>query len=788
MSRKMLIIGIMLAMSWTLFAAGNANVDNVKANYMAGSHAKQVVMGKGDALNLGSSPLVRSGSSSSYSRDTADTLAYGLSFNTQFIMSPGDAMLTVFQMPADGILKGVNVPVAEWGTGDQQLTISLHEMSYPYGADGAMYDGSVVDGDGWVGGYDMDANGWVSITGTTYTPGGTAGICADPSAVADNARDPLGDTDGFGPAGIPTKGLLWPDGFTSATLDPTNNPAEADNWVATADFGSEPVVTAGTWVGILVQSTGSGGGDDDATGFYYASGSGFVDPWVSLKFYGECSGTSGNGGWHIRNWVFDYNLAVLLTGDRAPIVDGWSDLPTTLSTADRVVDVYLTDDNPSGGAAGVASASLFYQLDSLTATVNEVALTMTAGTPEDGTWSGTIPGQVPGTFVYYWFEATDVGGNDVGTATASYYIFAPTVGNDLIFNDQDPLYGSIAYSSYLYFYWGGQPFDIWDASYGNITKELVDNYSVIIEEAGTGPYYDTDEILSAWYSTEKTLLVSGDEWLGVRYGWPGFDAPYTVPDGDFAKDVMGVETYYSDINYYASGDQAAASRLTVNSGDAVVGGLADFLADSLSLNYNPDYETGGSNWLDGIDPATGFTAAMTGFEGPLADAGDPDPTTTVYNTMIYGGTAGAGGTALLTFDAIALNTVPGYWWIGAHEYSGLLLSPLGLAYEYFTGGVGVGDQASLPNAFELKGNYPNPFNPSTQIAFNIGSNDNVTVKVFSLLGEEIATVHNGILNSGSHEVTWNGMDNYGSKVSSGVYLYQVATGGKTLTGKMMLIK
>lgn len=65
-------------------------------------------------------------------------------------MRPGDAMWTVFQMPTDGMLKSINVPAYEWGTGDQELTISLHKMSYPYTSDGTMYPPSAVDCAGWI--------------------------------------------------------------------------------------------------------------------------------------------------------------------------------------------------------------------------------------------------------------------------------------------------------------------------------------------------------------------------------------------------------------------------------------------------------------------------------------------------------------------------------------------------------------------------------------------------------------------------------------------------------------
>jgi len=88
----------------------------------------------------------------------------------------------------------------------------------------------------------------------------------------------------------------------------------------------------------------------------------------------------------------------------------------------------------------------------------------------------------------------------------------------------------------------------------------------------------------------------------------------------------------------------------------------------------------------------------------------------------------------------------------------------------------------------LKGNYPNPFNPSTNIMFDLGIRSNVNVHIYSLLGHEIATISQHNLNPGSHKVVWNGLDNHGKNVSSGVYLYKVEAAGKVLTGKMMLLK
>jgi hypothetical protein len=116
-------------------------------------------------------------------------------------------------------------------------------------------------------------------------------------------------------------------------------------------------------------------------------------------------------------------------------------------------------------------------------------------------------------------------------------------------------------------------------------------------------------------------------------------------------------------------------------------------------------------------------------------------------------------------------------------------SPLIQAYEGLAAITGIeNDVVGTPNAFSLKGNYPNPFNPNTNIAFNLDVRSDVTVTVYSLLGEEVAKIHNGLMQPGLQTVAWNGMDSHGTQVASGVYIYRVEAQDRALTGKMMLLK
>jgi hypothetical protein len=90
--------------------------------------------------------------------------------------------------------------------------------------------------------------------------------------------------------------------------------------------------------------------------------------------------------------------------------------------------------------------------------------------------------------------------------------------------------------------------------------------------------------------------------------------------------------------------------------------------------------------------------------------------------------------------------------------------------------------------FELKGNYPNPFNPTTKIRFTNDRTSNVKVTVYSLKGEKVATIMNKQVNSGTYDVSWNGKNTSGKIVPTGMYLYDIESDGRRLQGKMLFVK
>jgi hypothetical protein len=98
--------------------------------------------------------------------------------------------------------------------------------------------------------------------------------------------------------------------------------------------------------------------------------------------------------------------------------------------------------------------------------------------------------------------------------------------------------------------------------------------------------------------------------------------------------------------------------------------------------------------------------------------------------------------------------------------------------------VGTGDTPPLPQVFSLGQNYPNPFNPATTIAFSLPAGTAVTLKVYNILGEEVAALlNNDVMPPGVHHVVFSAR-----QCASGVYLYRLTTHQFTGTKRMLLLK
>jgi len=105
-------------------------------------------------------------------------------------------------------------------------------------------------------------------------------------------------------------------------------------------------------------------------------------------------------------------------------------------------------------------------------------------------------------------------------------------------------------------------------------------------------------------------------------------------------------------------------------------------------------------------------------------------------------------------------------------------------------GIGKGEPPTLPRGFELFQNYPNPFNPTTTIEVDIseGYSGGVSLFIYDLRGRQVRRLINGEMEAGRHRVVWDGRNEAGEHVTSGIYLYTLRTGDSVYNRKMTMLK
>jgi len=118
----------------------------------------------------------------------------------------------------------------------------------------------------------------------------------------------------------------------------------------------------------------------------------------------------------------------------------------------------------------------------------------------------------------------------------------------------------------------------------------------------------------------------------------------------------------------------------------------------------------------------------------------------------------------------------------------LLSSPSNVVVINYVQSDADGDEVVIPQTTKLTGNYPNPFNPTTTIAFDLARTGHVTLDIYNIKGQKVRSLANNVMEAGQHTVVWNGADDAGHSVSSGVYFYRMTTVGHSQMKKMLLLK
>lgn len=238
-------------------------------------------------------------------------------------------------------------------------------------------------------------------------------------------------------------------------------------------------------------------------------------------------------------------------------------------------------------------------------------------------------------------------------------------------------------------------------------------------------------------------------------------------------------------------------------GYATTGFMKWFTTPSCRFHYPVSYGSQFNSTYNAYNYSGQATVYTTGFKTLIVDSyGTIILPTVVYNNVMrvkvidesYD-TIKAGGVVTSTTHTIITN----YWWfrmgykfpvfdLGFAESS--VMNNLKFAIVPIKNVPVYINQISskIPEKFDLFQNYPNPFNPATNIKFQITNNRFVTLKVYDILGKEIATLVNEKLQPGIYEIPFSINRFTGNQISSGVYFYRLETDNFSDTKKMLIIK
>lgn len=126
---------------------------------------------------------------------------------------------------------------------------------------------------------------------------------------------------------------------------------------------------------------------------------------------------------------------------------------------------------------------------------------------------------------------------------------------------------------------------------------------------------------------------------------------------------------------------------------------------------------------------------------------------------------------------------------GAVEKAGIYIDDIEIFAEGLVASVESEESNTIPAEYSLSQNYPNPFNPSTIISYSLPEATIVTLRIYDVLGREVKTLVSEQQAAGTYRVNWNGDNNLGSKVASGIYIYRIVAGASYMqTKKMILLK
>jgi hypothetical protein len=441
-----------------------------------------------------------------------------------------------------------------------------------------------------------------------------------------------------------------------------------------------------------------------------------------------------------------YRYPVIVTPDSTPRIEAViKQLPLGSTIASRLI-YYSVNDGP-------------YNIDTMLAISS------------DTLYSVNIPAQSIGTDVKYFIKVTDINGyysisangagGAIGTDTSKgLYFYKVTDGvltiHDVQYttftNGRSPYVGAVTTIR------GIVTSDTSDYGLAPINNRGV---SVWHMQSGNGPFS------GLWFNGIMDTLSSlqkGDSVAitGTITEYHNYTSDVTCLDNISAVEILSVGNPIPDPVKFTTGTFGSLVSNGDFNAEPWEGMLVEF--DTVEVtNLNPTYQVFTEY---NVDDKTGEITVLRDGKNTYS---------TVEGDTIYPGT-----TILKTGDKFA-----GLRGILHYSYNRYKVAPRTNADygTYLPLSVGEETFKPLPAVYELSNNYPNPFNPKTVIEYGLPRADFVTLKVYNILGQEVATLKNEIQKAGRYHVTFDG-----SKLSSGIYFYRLQTSNFNQVKKMMLVK
>jgi glycosidase len=365
------------------------------------------------------------------------------------------------------------------------------------------------------------------------------------------------------------------------------------------------------------------------------------------------------------------------------------------------------------------------------------------------------------------------------------------VGTEVIYAD----YGGgldVAYDSKLYFN-AIRGFTFNSSGVNSLHSELNNNGFYPGENSYFLRYMenqDEDRISYVYNSFEKTMpiatsvfmapgmpqILNGQEvGFGKGMGLPGEpdlnDRRRGIIDWEFGGEDLLTPHYQKLAQIRAQFHAFSQHRLDTN-GDGQVNNHDESDFDRVNTNngivysfLRPYTDSNGLTVVNYSGSSQSVTLDLTSTN--LKFTGGFDPGATYWVNDLYNGTSTQSlGSDLSDFNVSLSSYGSVIYTISTQEEMVILpvIPPI----------VSVDEQAAdIPVDYNLFQNYPNPFNPSTTIRYSIVEPGNVSIKIYDILGREIKTLVNEVKIAGTYSSTWNGDNNFGNKVSSGIYLYRM---------------